>query len=192
VPVLDRRSDRLEGGGEAVAGGLGRDDRQRRLTCRPYMACRRSACSVLVGSPVEGPPRWMSMMSRGSSRLMARPIGLRLEVDPGGRGGGGHRARPERRAERRADPRDSRPRPSERAHRRTACAWTARAGCPRRGDRIASRGRGGGRCAWTPRSVPMPWRCCRSMLVYSPGRARRAVPRRGFEELGGLASGSRP
>src|ERR687893_152237 len=31
----------------------------------------RSACSVLVGSPVEGPPRWMSMISRGSSRLTA-------------------------------------------------------------------------------------------------------------------------
>ena len=50
---------------------------------RPYMAWRRSACSVLVGSPVEGPPRWMSMISSGSSRLMASPIVSDLRSMPG-------------------------------------------------------------------------------------------------------------
>ena len=50
---------------------------------RPYMACRRSACSVLVGSPVEGPPRWTSTMTSGSSRLMASPIVSDLRSRPG-------------------------------------------------------------------------------------------------------------
>ncbi len=62
---------------------------------RPYMAWRRSACSVLVGRPVEGPPRCTSTMTRGSSRLMARPDRLGLEVEPGAAGGGD----PERPAE---------------------------------------------------------------------------------------------
>src|SRR3954468_2360468 len=47
------------------------------------MARRRSDCSVLVGKPVEGPPRWMSMISSGNSRLMARPMGSALRVTPG-------------------------------------------------------------------------------------------------------------
>ena len=50
---------------------------------RPYMAWRRSACSVLVGRPVDGPPRWMSMISSGSSRLMARPIISAFRSMPG-------------------------------------------------------------------------------------------------------------
>ena len=50
---------------------------------RPYMAWSRSACSVLVGRPVDGPPRWMSMISSGSSRLMARPIISDLRSMPG-------------------------------------------------------------------------------------------------------------
>ena len=50
---------------------------------RPYMAWRRSACSVLVGSPVEGPPRCTSTMTSGSSRLMANPIVSDLRSSPG-------------------------------------------------------------------------------------------------------------
>jgi hypothetical protein len=50
---------------------------------RPYMACSRSACSVLVGSPVDGPPRWMSMTSSGSSRLTARPTVSAFSAMPG-------------------------------------------------------------------------------------------------------------
>ena len=50
---------------------------------RPYMAWRRSDCSVLVGSPVEGPPRWMSTMSRGSSRETAMPIDSDFRSMPG-------------------------------------------------------------------------------------------------------------
>ena len=41
---------------------------------RPNIAWSRSACSVFVGSPVMGPPRWMSMMTSGSSVMTARPI----------------------------------------------------------------------------------------------------------------------
>ena len=32
---------------------------------RPYSACSKSACSVFVGSPVLGPPRWILIIRRG-------------------------------------------------------------------------------------------------------------------------------
>ena len=50
---------------------------------RPNIACSRSACSVLVGSPVEGPPRWTSMTSSGSSVITARPIVSDFSEMPG-------------------------------------------------------------------------------------------------------------
>ena len=49
----------------------------------PSMAWSRSACSVLVGNPVEGPPRWMSMINSGSSKLMARPMVSDFRSMPG-------------------------------------------------------------------------------------------------------------
>lgn len=49
----------------------------------PYIAWSRSACSVLVGRPVEGPPRWMSMISSGSSRETASPIVSDFSATPG-------------------------------------------------------------------------------------------------------------
>ena len=48
----------------------------------------RSAASVLVGRPVDGPPRWMSMISSGSSRLMARLMVSLLRATPGPLRGG--------------------------------------------------------------------------------------------------------
>src|ERR1700676_3528869 len=50
---------------------------------RPNMAWSRSACSVLVGRPVEGPPRWMSQITRGNSTMIARPIASVLRAMPG-------------------------------------------------------------------------------------------------------------
>ncbi len=50
---------------------------------RPYMASMRSACSVLVGRPVDGPPRCTSMSSSGSSRLTASPSPSDLRSTPG-------------------------------------------------------------------------------------------------------------
>ena len=50
---------------------------------RPYMAIIRSAASVLVGNPVEGPPRWMFTTTSGSSRLTARPIASPFKARPG-------------------------------------------------------------------------------------------------------------
>ena len=50
---------------------------------RPNIACSRSACSVLVGSPVDGPPRWTSMTSSGSSVITARPIVSDFSAMPG-------------------------------------------------------------------------------------------------------------
>ena len=50
---------------------------------RPNIACSRSDCSVLVGSPVEGPPRWTSTMISGSSRLTASPIVSDFSATPG-------------------------------------------------------------------------------------------------------------
>ena len=50
---------------------------------RPNMACSKSACSVLVGKPVEGPPRWTLMMINGSSVMAARPMASALRATPG-------------------------------------------------------------------------------------------------------------
>ena len=50
---------------------------------RPYMAISRSEASVFVGSPVDGPPRWISITIRGSSRLIANPIASPLSAIPG-------------------------------------------------------------------------------------------------------------
>ena len=43
----------------------------------------KSAASVLVGNPVEGPPRWMSMTRSGSSRLMPKLIVSDFNATPG-------------------------------------------------------------------------------------------------------------
>ena len=50
---------------------------------RPNMTISRSACSGLVGIPVEGPARWMSRISSGSSRVIARPTVSDLSATPG-------------------------------------------------------------------------------------------------------------
>ncbi len=47
------------------------------------MAIIRSDASVLVGSPVAGPPRWMSTTIRGSSSDTARPSASALSARPG-------------------------------------------------------------------------------------------------------------
>ena len=69
---------------------------------RPKSTISRSACSGFVGIPVDGPARWMSRMSSGSSSITPRPDHLRLEHDARpGRGRDAERAA-ERRTERRA------------------------------------------------------------------------------------------
>ncbi len=45
------------------AATIGRGDSEG----RPNIAMSRSAASVLVGRPVDGPPRWTSMTMSGSS-----------------------------------------------------------------------------------------------------------------------------
>jgi len=50
---------------------------------RPNIACSRSACSVLVGNPVEGPPRCTSIITSGSSSIMARLIASLFRHTPG-------------------------------------------------------------------------------------------------------------
>ena len=50
---------------------------------RPYSACSRSACSVLVGSPVDGPPRCTSTTTSGISIITPRPIASALSATPG-------------------------------------------------------------------------------------------------------------
>src|SRR5215472_16528525 len=50
---------------------------------RPYRAIRRSACSVFVGIPVEGPARWMSHTTSGSSTATASPMVSALRHIPG-------------------------------------------------------------------------------------------------------------
>ena len=50
---------------------------------RPYMAMFRSAASVLVGRPVDGPPRWMSTSTNGSSSDTARLVVSLFSATPG-------------------------------------------------------------------------------------------------------------
>ena len=73
---------------------------------RPNITCSRSACSVLVGSPVDGPPRWMSQMTSGSSTDHRQAIASVLSAMPGPLGRGDAERAAERGADRRADRRD--------------------------------------------------------------------------------------
>ena len=50
---------------------------------RPNRATLRSAASVLVGRPVDGPPRWMSTISSGSSTEIASEIVSLFSITPG-------------------------------------------------------------------------------------------------------------
>jgi hypothetical protein len=50
---------------------------------RPYMPISRSACSVLVGRPVDGPPRCTQTTTSGSSTITARPMASVLSASPG-------------------------------------------------------------------------------------------------------------
>ena len=50
---------------------------------RPNIACSRSDCSVLVGSPVDGPPRWTSTTTSGSSSDTASPMVSDFRATPG-------------------------------------------------------------------------------------------------------------
>ena len=50
---------------------------------RPNIACSRSDCSVFVGRPVEGPPRWTLTTTSGSSVITARPMASPLSARPG-------------------------------------------------------------------------------------------------------------
>ena len=95
---------------------------------RPYMAMLRSAASVLVGRPVDGPPRWMSMRSNGSSRRTARLMVSLFSATPGTARGGDAEVTGERRAERHAGGGDL-VFGLHACARRSACAWTARGGC---------------------------------------------------------------
>ena len=50
---------------------------------RPNITWSRSACSFLVGIPVDGPARWTSITTSGSSTMTARPIASDLSAMPG-------------------------------------------------------------------------------------------------------------
>src|SRR5438046_4443467 len=64
-------------GVEAASTGMGASE------VGPNKACNRSACSVLVGRPVDGPPRWISQMTSGISTATARPIASVFSAMPG-------------------------------------------------------------------------------------------------------------
>ena len=50
---------------------------------RPNITWSRSACSVFVGMPVDGPARWTSTTTRGSSTITARFIASLFRAIPG-------------------------------------------------------------------------------------------------------------
>jgi len=50
---------------------------------RPKSTCSRSVCSLLVGRPVEGPPRCTSITTSGSSSMTARFMASDFRQMPG-------------------------------------------------------------------------------------------------------------
>ena len=50
---------------------------------RPKSTISRSACSGFVGMPVDGPARWMSRITSGSSSATASPTVSALSTTPG-------------------------------------------------------------------------------------------------------------
>ena len=50
---------------------------------RPNITWSRSDCSFLVGMPVDGPARWTSITTSGSSTMTARPIASDFRAIPG-------------------------------------------------------------------------------------------------------------
>ena len=50
---------------------------------RPNSTISRSPCSGFVGIPVDGPARWMSQITSGSSSMIASPIVSALSTMPG-------------------------------------------------------------------------------------------------------------
>ncbi len=71
--ATSKQSDGLE----AAITGIGHSP------LRPNTACNKSACSVLVGKPVEGPPRCTLITIIGNSVMMARPMPSPLSAMPG-------------------------------------------------------------------------------------------------------------
>src|SRR3984957_18133720 len=61
---------------------------------RPNIDCSRSACSVLVGIPVDGPARWMLHTISGNSTDTARPPGSGFRRVAGPAVGGAPREAP--------------------------------------------------------------------------------------------------
>ena len=64
-------------GVEAATTGTGDSE------LRPNMTISRSACSGFVGIPVEGPARWTSRITSGSSSVTASPIVSGFRTTPG-------------------------------------------------------------------------------------------------------------
>jgi hypothetical protein len=81
--VLERDPPRLDGVVEALARRGRRDDGHRRLAVAAEHDLEQVRLLVLVGMPVDGPARWTSTTTRGSSTITARPIASLLSAMPG-------------------------------------------------------------------------------------------------------------
>src|SRR5216684_2124776 len=77
IRLASMATQKQSAGVDAASTGMGASE------LRPKSACNRSACSVLVGKPVDGPPRWMSQMTSGISTATASPIASVLSAMPG-------------------------------------------------------------------------------------------------------------
>ncbi len=75
--LASRATQKQSPGVAAASTGTGASE------LRPNRACSRSACSVFVGRPVEGPPRWTSTITIGSSTAMASPMASVFKAMPG-------------------------------------------------------------------------------------------------------------
>ena len=100
--VLERDAARLDRRVEAVGRRHRRDDRHGRLGVSSEETISRSPCSGFVGMPVDGPARWMSQITSGSSSCIASPIVSCFRTMPGPADVVTAERAAERRAERRA------------------------------------------------------------------------------------------
>src|SRR4029077_6707547 len=75
--LASRAIQKQSPGVEAARMGIGASE------FRPYMAWSKSASSVLGGRAVEGPPRWMSQITMGSSTATAKPMASVFKAIPG-------------------------------------------------------------------------------------------------------------
>ena len=127
---------------------------------RPNIAMSRSAASVLVGRPVDGPPRWMSMIEQRQLEADRQAHRLALQGHARPAGGGARQVPAEGGAQGGADAGDL-VLGLEGADAEVLVLRQLVEDVGRRGDRVAAQEQRQLGLLPTPRPGPTPARCCR-------------------------------